>query len=153
MHAPTWLIAICVGVVKVSMAYPETKMFFGGQERSWLTHVPSTIDTSTPVPLVVDLHGFTGTKEHVATYTRFAEMAITEKFIVVWPDGVGKKWDFDCDTKFLRMVVSCTASNHNIDPRRIYFTGNGLTHACCTLATSSSIPSLSPFDMTFLQYT
>ena len=76
----SWLLIICVGV---STAYPETKMFFGGQERSWLTHVPSTIDPSVPVPLVLDLHGMGGNKEHVATYTRFAEMAITEKFIVV----------------------------------------------------------------------
>ena len=98
-------------------------MFFDGQERSWLTHVPATVDPLTPVPLVVDLHGLTGTKELVKSYTKFAQMSTTEKFIVVWPDGVDKKWDFGCDTAFLRTVVSCTAANYNIDPRRVYFTG------------------------------
>ena len=128
MYAPTCLIILCVATVKVSMAYPETKIFFDGQERSWLTHVPSTIDPSTPVPLVIDLHGLGESKELVASYTGFAEMANTEKFIVVWPGAAANKWDTACDTTFLRMVVSCTAANHNIDPRRIYFTGNGLPH-------------------------
>ena len=51
-------------------------------------------------------------------------MSTTEQFIVVWPDGVEEKWDFRCDTTFLRTVVSCTAANYNIDPRRVYFTGD-----------------------------
>ena len=126
MYAPIVLIILCVGMVKFSVAYPETKMFFEGHERSWLTHVPSTIDPSMPVPLVVDLHGYGATKEVISQYSGFAEMASTEKFIVVWPDGIGLKWDFRCDTAFLRTVISCTASNHKIDPRRIYFTGDEL---------------------------
>ena len=102
----------------------ENKLFINGQERSWLTQVPETVDPSVPVPLVVDVHGLTGTKELIKSYSRFAEMSITEKFIVVWPDGISKRWDFTCDTTFLRTVISCTASNYNIDPHRVYFTGN-----------------------------
>ena len=91
-----------------------------------MTHVPGTVDPSVPVPLVVDLHGFTSMKEYQKSYSKFYEMSSREKFIVAWPDGLHTKWDFGCDTGFLRTVVSCTAAKYNIDPRRVYFTGDWL---------------------------
>ncbi len=58
---------------------------FDGLDRSYDVHVPASYDGSSPVPLVLDFHGYTSTKEAQASVSGFKGKADTEGFIIVHP--------------------------------------------------------------------
>jgi polyhydroxybutyrate depolymerase len=60
---------------------------FGGVARTWAVYVPSSLPT-TPVPLVVGLHGGLGSADTFRRDTRFDELAEREGFILVFPEAV-----------------------------------------------------------------
>ncbi len=63
--------------------------------RCWDLLVPSSIDVNddVAVPLVVDLHGFTGDPGLQRELSGFAELADKDEFIVAWPYGIDDSWN------------------------------------------------------------
>ena len=51
--------------------------------RCWQTHVPEYIDQSSPVPLVVDMHGYSSHSTEQRQMSSFETLANEEDFIVV----------------------------------------------------------------------
>jgi polyhydroxybutyrate depolymerase len=113
--------------------------------RCWFSFVPSSTTTSSAsVPLVVDMHGYTGCAEHNPYYTGWKEKAEENGFVVVWPQGTqnlpgasdaSASWnagEWCCgasagkidDVGFLRKVVDNSASVFNIDRLRVYMAGH-----------------------------
>lgn len=91
-------------------------------------HTPGT---TTPVPLVLDLHGllegFAGTHPFS---TRFSEKAIEEGFAVVFPIGQseGVFWDYSArednpDLRFIDALLEHVEASTCVDRSRIYVTG------------------------------
>src|SRR5262245_19492904 len=89
----------------------------GGRTRTFLVHVPASYTGRFPVPLVLDLHGLTGTSGQQANLSGFREKSDEVGFIVVWPQGVSNSWNaYGCcgtansqnidDPGFLRAVVA-----------------------------------------------
>src|SRR5262245_9915951 len=68
-------------------------MTIGGQNRTFLVHVPPSYTGRFPVPLVLDLHGLTGTSGQQANLSGFREKSDEVGFIVVWPQGVSNSWN------------------------------------------------------------
>src|SRR5215510_14333319 len=115
----------------------------GGRNRTFLLHVPPSYTGQVPVPLVLDLHGFTSNSSQQAGLSGFREKSNKVGFIVAWPQGVRNSWNaYGCcgtadflridDPAFLRAVVARISQLCSIDQRRIYVTGlsNGgfMTH-------------------------
>ena len=112
--------------------------------RPYDLHVPPSYDGLLPVPLVFDLHANGATEKHQASISGFIEKADEEGFIVVHPQGFENSWnsgDQACgtaqssaldDVGFLRSVVEDISSMANIDPSRVYSTGQscggGMSH-------------------------
>jgi len=108
---------------------------FDGLERSYDVHVPASYDGSSPVPLVLDFHGYTSTKEAQAFISGFKGKADTEGFIIVHPQGHENSWNggiccgvaawvLDLDDVGLALaIVNEVSSVANIDLSRIYATG------------------------------
>tara|TARA_B100000530_G_scaffold336878_1_gene293211 strand:+ start:1790 stop:2785 length:996 start_codon:yes stop_codon:yes gene_type:complete len=104
-------------------------------ERCWKLLVPDSIENDTLVPLVVDIHGYTQDMDKHSNMTGFAEIAIEEGFIVVYPDGYENSWnagDFCCgvafeegidDLNFLIGLVENIIDTQPIDTDRIYVSG------------------------------
>ena len=135
--------------------YYESEGFFcvdhGGLERCWQQHVPEGLDADTPVPLLVDMHGYASDSTDHKKLSSFNKIANDHGAIVVYPDGVlgrnlptdleeNQAWNagWCCahsakdrvdDVGFIERVVNFTLDMHNVDSDRIY---------ACLLYTSPS---------------
>ena len=89
------------------------------------------------VPLLFNLHGFTGTSTSQLNYADFRDIADEEKFILVYPqgtllDGRDTHWNVGSwtlssttdDVEFFDMLIADLAENYNIDLDRVYATGH-----------------------------
>ena len=45
-------------------------------------------DNNSPVPMVLDLHGWTGSAQSQTHESGWKQLGNNEKFVVVWPDGM-----------------------------------------------------------------
>ena len=103
-------------------------------ERCWNVLVPSTVNLSERVPLVIDLHGNTLTMENQRDLSEFDEIAEDNGAIAVWPQGFENSWNagYCCsaagelglnDTGLILEIVDRVVTNHSVDENRIYLTG------------------------------
>lgn len=116
-----------------SEAYTLTKecVAMDGLERCWLLLIPSNLTVENPVPLVLDLHGHGGTSEGQLNLSSFADLAVSEGFIVAYPQGVDNFWGLGFngvdnnldDIGFLAAVIDAVAAVHPIDTARVHMTG------------------------------
>ncbi len=100
-----------------------------GERRSYLT-VPPAHTGSKPLPLVVDLHGYSeGAQVHLE-FTKMAELGNKEGFATLTPQGSGKVpfWNSfgsatPDDVAFLTSLVAQVGESHCIDRRRTFVAG------------------------------
>ncbi|GAB4518205.1 MAG: PHB depolymerase family esterase [Phycisphaerales bacterium] len=82
---------------------------------------------STPAPLVVALHRFAETPDTMAAMTGFDNLAQRESFVVVYPKGDDRRFDFLSssrdDAGAILAVVDDVRGRLPIDERRVYLTG------------------------------
>lgn len=103
--------------------------------------VPSSYTDASPVPLVVDMHGYTSNNTSQQSFSGWDDFAAVEGVIVAYPQGVSNSWNAQgqcCgsstanDVLFIRNVVAHIRSASSIIASRIYATGlsNGgsMTH-------------------------
>ncbi len=115
-----------------------------GIERRYAIYIPKNIENMS-VPLIFELHGggiyiedMTGKSGHKTPYKLWMELAETEKFIVVYPEGLNGVYDKptwndcreDCivnsnadDVHFVKTLISIISSQYSIDNQRIYVSG------------------------------
>ena len=107
-----------------------------GHKRDYKVHVPKSYNKSTPVPLVLALHGGGGRARSMERLTKFSDLADKEGFIVVYPEGFEKQWNdgreadniraqklnLD-DVGFIGKVIDAMEERYNIDRKMIYATG------------------------------
>ncbi len=119
--------------------YDQT-MEVGGATRKYHIHVPPSYNGTTPMPMVMLLHGHGQDGKIIAEHTKFNQMADREGFIAVYPDArswAGREewraWDTDNglvppgshadDVGFLRKMIDQAESTYKVDPKRIYLAG------------------------------
>ncbi len=106
---------------------------FGGETRHYTEFIPKT-HGSRPMPLVVALHGRTGTGAGMADLTDFGTLGEREDFAVLYPDGRDGEWsyvrgipgypaDLPDDVRFLDRLIAKISAETSIDPKRIYAVG------------------------------
>jgi len=120
----------------VEMAVEST---INGLRRDALVHIPSGYNEKSRYPLIVVIHGAFSTAEKMERETGFSELADSEKFIALYPNGIGlmgflQHWngghccgkaaadDID-DVAFLQECIDKAADVLSIDQSRIYLTG------------------------------
>ena len=116
--------------------YVET-LVSRGVKRSYILRVPKSYDRSTRLPLVLVLHGLTGTAESAEIYTRMGELSERKGFVMVAPEGLGNEgfhgWNtgfFNLtgtnadDVAFLIAVLDRVERTVGIDPDRVFVTGH-----------------------------
>lgn len=65
----------------------------GGRSRSYIVHVPPAARGGRPLPVVLNFHGGGGNAENQQKYSRMDPLADREGFLVVYPDGTGRRTD------------------------------------------------------------
>ena len=121
----------------------------GGRDRSYRLYKPVGLAAS--APLVVVMHGYSGTAAQAERDYKWDGLADSGKFVVVYPDGFKRAWNVNgescCgrpgregvdDVGFISAAVADVARNVGIDAAKVYATGmsNGgimsYTLACAT---------------------
>ena len=110
-----------------------------GIKRSYLVHLPKNYTPTKTYPLVLALHGGSGTAKRFnrSTRNRFNELADEEGFILVYPQGVQKSWNDNNkrnqlgaarkqnidDVGFIRKMIEKLESNYPIQSKNIFSCG------------------------------
>ena len=109
-------------------------MVVDGLTRDYLLYKPANIAVGSHPPLVVAMHGYSGTAAGVESHYFWDQEADKGGFIVVFPNGIERSWNSgNCcadafekkidDVKFLTLLVQQMEKDQNVDPHHIYFTG------------------------------
>lgn len=101
--------------------------------RSYQLYVPAIYNGTTPVPMVLNLHGYGSNNTQQMAYGDFKGIADTANFLILAPqglnDGTGTAhWNASWgtgvdDISFLSALIDSISSDYNIDLNRVYSTG------------------------------
>jgi polyhydroxybutyrate depolymerase len=105
---------------------------FGGLDRTYRVHTPPGPAAATP--LVVMLHGASGSGEQAEKSYGWDQLADSAHFVVAYPDGVGHTWNgHGCcgkamrdnidDVGFITAMVGQISAGLPIDKSRVYVAG------------------------------
>lgn len=117
---------VAVGEAKIDTTGPAAD---GSEVPRWyLRFTPSAHDGTTPVPLVLDIHGYSEGAEVHKGQTGLGAYGEQEGFVTVMPHGDGPvpRWVFtsgSTDVDFLGQVLDEVEADLCIDTNRIYVTG------------------------------
>ncbi|MCW5315961.1 prolyl oligopeptidase family serine peptidase [Nostoc sp. KVJ3] len=101
-----------------------------GKLRTYYLYTPKSYNPNQPMPLVLVFHGDDGSGHSISDVTRFNNLADQKGFIVVYPDGMNKKWSLRGnsqgkvdDVLFVSALIDHLKQQINIDSHKIYATG------------------------------
>jgi polyhydroxybutyrate depolymerase len=105
---------------------------FGGLDRTYRVHKPP--GPAAAAPLVVMMHGASGTGEQAEKSYGWDQLADSAHFVVAYPDGVGHTWNgHGCcgkamrdnidDVGFITAMVGQISADQPIDKSRVYAAG------------------------------
>ena len=106
----------------------------GGLTRDYRLYRPAAYTGNTPVPLIINMHGYTSNNLEQGFYGDFRSIADTANFLIVHPNGTldnqgNRFWNtFGTgstvdDVAFISDLLDALQATYNIDPQRIYSTG------------------------------
>lgn len=107
---------------------------FDGFTRNYILYVPAIYDGTTPVPLVINLHGYGSNAGQQNFYGNFKNLADVDNFLVVHPNGTNdlsgtQYWNAFVnggavdDVAFISGLIDTLALSYNIDTTKIFSTG------------------------------
>lgn len=109
----------------------ERELLHQGVQRRYLLHTPVSYQPSTPLPLVIGLHGGYTSASRFALTTGFNDLADDEGFLVAYPEGCDRHWndgrpgvnpDID-DVGFIAALIADIQTHRAVDSQRIYAVG------------------------------
>ena len=140
--APVELVAALPGVTATGVVVESTLVTADGRTRVYRTYVPSALPDG-PVPLLLAFHGGTGWGRQFERNSGFDELAESNGFLVVYPDGVGsgadettnRTWNGgECcgaaarnnvdDVAFVSQLLDTLAVEYDIDSTRVFIAGH-----------------------------
>jgi polyhydroxybutyrate depolymerase len=103
-------------------------MSSGGVDRWFIQHVPPPAAQAGPLPLVIDLHGYSEGAEIHTAMSGLGAYGDGHGFITVTPQGLGTVplWDTTiggADLAFIGQLLDHEEQNLCLDERRVYVTG------------------------------
>ena len=111
----------------------ETSIFHDGIDRSYILYVPESYNDNSPVPLILNLHGYSSNAGQQMIYSNFYPIADLEGFILVHPEGTYDENGFAYwnsagitevdDIGFLNSLIDTIDANYNINLDRVYSMG------------------------------
>ena len=133
----TTVILLIVGFVFSSSAQQtiNASITHDGIQRDYIVYIPEIYDGSTAVPLVLNFHGFGSSASQQMFYGDFRDIADTEGFLLVHPEGttlIGNQfWNVGFpglsstidDVGFTEALIDELATLYTIDLDRVYATG------------------------------
>jgi polyhydroxybutyrate depolymerase len=108
-----------------------------GLQRQYIVYVPASYDGSSDVPLMLNFHGFGGTASDFMNWADMRDLAESENFILVYPQGAllegSPHWNAALDSPdnksstddfgFVEALIEELSSQYSIDTDRVYAAG------------------------------
>ncbi len=112
----------------------DGSIMFDGRVRTYILYVPANYSAETPVPLVLNFHGYGSNAFEQMHYGDFRPIADTAGFIVVQPMGTvdligSTHWNVGWgtsslnDVSFTNALIDSLSAAYNINQDRVYSTG------------------------------
>jgi polyhydroxybutyrate depolymerase len=135
--------ATATGCTATSPGSTTLSLKVSGFTRTVIVHVPKRSNGTTPLALILNLHGSGSTAAAQVKFTKMNVTANQDGFIVAYPqalipDGVGFDWNIPGvpligggavppksanDLKFLTSLVGIMESKYCVNPKEVYATG------------------------------
>lgn len=95
-----------------------------GKDRVYYLFVPDKINTASPLPMLVLLHG--SGRNGLSLVEKWKDLAKKEQIILVGPDSTDSKtWRMATDgPEFIHELVEMVKTKYPINPRRVYLFGH-----------------------------
>lgn len=135
------LILVCLFGMTAVAAQDETsetetfRLTYDGNERIYHVHLPEGYaETADPLPVIIAMHGAGGDGKNMEKITLYSDLADTNGFIAVYPNGLNGIWndgrvgdsrvpsDLD-DVGFISAIIDALVEDFNVDTSRVYATG------------------------------
>jgi polyhydroxybutyrate depolymerase len=101
-----------------------------GRQRAYHLYLPAANGGAEGKPLVVALHRFAETGKRMSKLTGFTDLAEEAGFAVVYPEGVGRRWntrmfgpDTIDDVGYIDALTKHLVDAYSLDANRVYLTG------------------------------
>ncbi len=112
----------------VTAGQSKPTMTSSGESRWYYQDVPSAHDGTTPVPLVLDFHGYSEGADVHLQMSQLTKLGATEGFVTLTPMGTGPvpRWDAALGSKdvtFTGEMLDAVEENLCIDTNRVFVTG------------------------------
>jgi len=116
------------GKVGVRSGEVELDLVSQGKVRTYLRYVPPGVSRTTPLPIVLDLHGLGSNMTQQEAVTQLEQLAAREHFIVLTPNGLDSRWNTvdqqpNGDVFFIERLLDTTMQAQCVDAARVYSTG------------------------------
>lgn len=146
-------LAVCAGFIfftsPVSATFKSTEQVDGltfvvGGERPVSVYLPAGYESGQSLPLLIDLHGYSGDSASQISYDFLKEAAASKDVIYAAPDGLkdnqnNRFWNASTaccnfngiatdDSAYLKMVIEQIEAKVAVDAKRIYFFGHSNGH-------------------------
>ena len=110
-------------------AVPKKEIInFDEKIREYYVSLPE--DTSKPVPIIINFHGFLSHAMDQQGFSQMDNYAHQNGIGVIYPEGVKRSWNVgkailndENDIGFVNALIDSVSSNYNIDSNRIYACG------------------------------
>ncbi len=137
VHIYILLLIVFVFSAPVMAADKDHSFKLNGYKRAFAVHTPPSYKYDKKMPMVMVLHGGGGNNKQVVEQTKMNETADKHGFIVVYPEGTGRKfhtWNSGAccgkakdknvdDVAFISKMIDEMSKLYNIDKKRVYSTG------------------------------
>ena len=129
-----FLFCFCLPLLSTGQQTINGTITHGGLQREYILYVPAMYTPGTPVPLILNFHGYTSNAFEQLNYGDFRPIADTAGFIVVHPMGtvdllgnthfnVGWGTSTVDDLGFTAALIDSLSAEYSINQDRIYSTG------------------------------
>lgn len=114
----------------VQLGESTGELSYDGRQRTYTLYTPKSYQRDYPMPLVLAFHGYGSQGKDLAQNTDFNRLAEQKGFVVVYPDGIERRWNplnkvltgVD-DVGFVPALIDHMKQVREIDPQRIYAAG------------------------------
>ena len=109
--------------------FASESLVVGKVTRVYRLVVPKTVELTKPAPLVVSFHGMgIDSKDFMPWYTDLNQAAEKHKFLLVYPEAVGRSWGLapdkvNSDLAFFDALVAKLGADYKVDANRLYVVG------------------------------
>jgi poly(3-hydroxybutyrate) depolymerase len=122
-HTKQFLIVVLGVLVSPFYLRAAENIQVGTTTRNMIVYAPQGISKNRP--LLISMHGMNQDAAYQQSKAQWELVADTAKFVVVYPNGINKRWDISgtTDIDLILTIIDTMYNRYGIDRKRVYLSG------------------------------